>query len=104
MEGYSRMAFVATISSGDGNIAEDRRSRPSRPKLRPKKFTKVVRRKAMLRAGYRCERVGCYETEGLTLHHIDRRSNMLHNALVLCTMCHFWKHHTIKRHHKNRDR
>jgi hypothetical protein len=68
-----------------------------KPKRR--KFSATTRRKAMKIAGYRCQR--CGETSKLTLHHVNGRSdNRLSSAMVLCETCHFWKHHTTKRHHK----
>jgi hypothetical protein len=64
-----------------------------------KRFTKVVRAMALVRAQHRCER--CGTAEKLTLHHIlGRVSNHLNNAQVLCEECHYWKHHVEKRHHK----
>jgi hypothetical protein len=63
------------------------------------RFSKVTRYLAMERAHHRCER--CGETEHLTLHHIHgRTSSSILNAMVLCVECHFWKHHTRRRHHK----
>jgi hypothetical protein len=52
----------------------------------------------MTRADYRCEQCGMQER--LTLHHKNPRDNSLFNAVVLCMDCHFWKHHSRKRHHK----
>jgi hypothetical protein len=66
---------------------------------RPKRFSKTVRAMAMARASNQCERC-CEAKERLTLHHLNPRDNSLRNAVVLCERCHFWKHHSRKRHHK----
>src|SRR5215471_6054047 len=64
-----------------------------------KKFSDRTRRMAMARAWHKCER--CGTPEELTLHHVNgHHNNSLQNAMVLCKTCHFWKHHTRRRHHK----
>jgi hypothetical protein len=66
---------------------------------RARKFHPAIRALALARASHACER--CQRTEFLTLHHLDRNRNDLANARVLCVTCHFWEHHTRKRHHKH---
>jgi hypothetical protein len=62
-------------------------------------FSKTVRKMALARAKNSCER--CGDKENLTLHHINGRvSGHLTNAMVLCNICHYWKHHQRRRHHK----
>jgi hypothetical protein len=63
-----------------------------------KRFAKATRELAMRRADWRCEK--CGTDDGLTLHHLDPGRNDLTNAVVLCTSCHWWQHHTRYRHHK----
>jgi 5-methylcytosine-specific restriction endonuclease McrA len=54
-------------------------------------FGPVVRRAALKRARYRCER--CGEQEQLEVHHIgNRQDRSLFNAQVLCVPCHSKEH------------
>jgi 5-methylcytosine-specific restriction endonuclease McrA len=55
-------------------------------------FSPVVRRIAMARARYRCER--CGDTEQLEVHHIgNRQDRSAFNAQVLCAECHGKEHY-----------
>jgi 5-methylcytosine-specific restriction endonuclease McrA len=58
-------------------------------------FSDVVRKAALARARYRCER--CGEFEQLEVHHIgNRQDRSLFNAQVLCVPCHD-KEHSARR-------
>jgi hypothetical protein len=52
-----------------------------------REFTDAVRRKALERAGWRCEK--CDARYPLELHHVGHAADRsLFNALVLCVECH----------------
>jgi len=62
--------------------------KPSKKKR--KGVPSAPKQQVYLRAGYRCERYGCYENKALEIHHIDENpsNNVLHNLLCVCPTCH----------------